>query len=69
MFRVDGLPGVQEIAVDDRTGEAWATVPGDRSVVRLAADGVAGRGTVLGRFAGLRLPYGIAVDPGLRFRL
>ncbi len=69
VFRVDGLPGVQEISVDERSGEAWATVPGDGTVVRLAADGVAGRGTVLGRFSGLRVPYGIAVDSGLRFRL
>lgn len=66
LFRVDGLPEVQEVAVDERTGEGWATVPGNRSVVRIAAEGTAGRGTVLARLTGFSDPFGIAVDPGIR---
>lgn len=57
-FRVTGLPAVRELAVDVASGECYATVPGSRSVTRIAPSGA-----VIGGTAGLGEPYGIAIEP------
>jgi DNA-binding beta-propeller fold protein YncE len=61
-FRINGLPGVRDVTVELRSGDAWAVCPGSGEVVRVSFDG-----TVLARVGGLVDPYGIAVDPGVRF--
>ncbi len=61
-FRVTGLAGAHEIAVDPESGEAWVTLGLGGGVARLSPTGAVIR--VLGGFAE---PYGIALDiPGRR---
>jgi DNA-binding beta-propeller fold protein YncE len=56
-FRVLNLPEVREVAVEDATGNAWATLPGRGEVAIVAPTG-----TELRRLTGLSAPYGIALD-------
>lgn len=57
-FRVSGLPRVRELVVELSTGECFATVPGARSVTRIAATG-----GVIGGAGGFTDPYGITIEP------
>ena len=59
LVTISSLPEVREVAVDLRTGDAWATVPGDGRVVR-----VTGSGQVIEQARNLAGPLGIAIDPG-----
>jgi len=61
-FRVTGMAGAHEIAVDPESGEAWVTLGLGGAVARLSTTGTVIR--VLGGFAE---PFGIALDvPGRR---
>lgn len=58
-FRVGGLNAVREVAVNLATGECWASLLGDPSVVKIGPDGL-----LRERVVGMKQPYGLAVDPG-----
>jgi sugar lactone lactonase YvrE len=58
-FVVGGLQEVREVAVDLSNGDAWATVPGANSVVRIDASG-----QIVTQATGLNDPTSVAIDPG-----
>ena len=59
LHRIGGMTQARDLDVDLASGDAWVTVPGIRSVVRIAESGA-----VLARLGGFSDPYGIALDPG-----
>lgn len=60
-FSVAGLPAVRDVSVDAETGDCWAAVTDAGEIVRISSAGVLTR-----RLGGFSIPYGIAVDPGVR---
>jgi DNA-binding beta-propeller fold protein YncE len=58
-FRVTGLSGALDVAVDLATGEAWVVARGAGSVSRISP-----AGALLARVTGLGDPYEVRLDPG-----
>jgi DNA-binding beta-propeller fold protein YncE len=60
-FSVAGLPAVRDVSVDAETGDGWAAVTDAGEIVRISPAGAITR-----RLGGFSIPYGIAIDPGVR---
>jgi DNA-binding beta-propeller fold protein YncE len=56
-FRVTGLAGAREVAVDEETGEAWVTLGLAGAVARLSP-----AGALIRTVGGMAEPYGVALD-------
>jgi DNA-binding beta-propeller fold protein YncE len=59
VLTIGNLPGVRDVAVDRATGDAWATLPGSGTVLRVDKNG-----HELSRLTGLGTPLEIRLDPG-----